>query len=71
MAPARRDGVENKDLHDAIFAPAATQGRNSDPTVVDCESPNSFLDSMFEFAAQVRTGRAHPIDPKDLPEHFR
>ena len=44
--PARRDGGKNKDcseLHDAIFAPVVTQGRNSGATAVDCEFPNSFL----------------------------
>ncbi|VFN03787.1 MAG: type 4 prepilin peptidase 1 Aspartic peptidase. MEROPS family A24A, partial [Candidatus Kentron sp. G] len=43
---ARRDGGKNKDcseLHDAIFAPVVTQGRNSGATAVDCEFPNSFL----------------------------
>ncbi|VFN06495.1 MAG: hypothetical protein BECKG1743E_GA0114224_110252, partial [Candidatus Kentron sp. G] len=36
----------NKDcseLHDAIFAPVVTQGRNSGATAVDCEFPNSLL----------------------------
>nr|VFJ68897.1 MAG: hypothetical protein BECKFM1743C_GA0114222_105023 [Candidatus Kentron sp. FM] len=36
-------GGENKDLHDAIFAPIATQGRNSGAAAVDCGFPNSFL----------------------------
>ncbi|VFN07986.1 MAG: hypothetical protein BECKG1743D_GA0114223_112261, partial [Candidatus Kentron sp. G] len=42
----RRDGGKNKDcseLHDAIFAPVVTQGRNSGATAVDCEFPNSLL----------------------------
>ncbi|VFN06943.1 MAG: hypothetical protein BECKG1743E_GA0114224_110953 [Candidatus Kentron sp. G] len=30
------------ELHDAIFAPVVTQGRNSGATAVDCEFPNSF-----------------------------
>ncbi|VFN01077.1 MAG: hypothetical protein BECKG1743F_GA0114225_105433 [Candidatus Kentron sp. G] len=46
------------ELHDAIFAPVMTQGRNSGATAVDCEFPNSFLgnrsgkmDRFIAFAA--------------------
>ncbi|VFN04581.1 MAG: hypothetical protein BECKG1743F_GA0114225_109563, partial [Candidatus Kentron sp. G] len=40
----RNSGVPKdcSELHDAIFAPAVTQGRNSGATAVDCEFPNSF-----------------------------
>ncbi|VFN04481.1 MAG: ferrous iron transport protein B, partial [Candidatus Kentron sp. G] len=41
---------KNKDcseLHDAIFAPVVTQGRNSGATAVDCEFPNSFLGTVL------------------------
>ena len=55
MAPARRDGSENKDcsgLHDAIFAPVATRqdAIRAGAAAVDDEFPNSFLDGrVFTF----------------------
>ncbi|VFN00579.1 MAG: hypothetical protein BECKG1743D_GA0114223_102085 [Candidatus Kentron sp. G] len=52
VVPARRDGGKNKDcseLHDAIFAPVVTQGRNSGATAVDCEFPNSFSGSVASY----------------------
>ena len=58
--PARRDGSENKELHDTIFAPVATQGHNSGAAAVDCEFPKTASKGRLTIGAQ----NAHLLRPR-------
>ncbi|VFN01264.1 MAG: hypothetical protein BECKG1743D_GA0114223_102661, partial [Candidatus Kentron sp. G] len=51
---ASRNTKDCSELHDAIFAPVVTQGRNSGATAVDCEFPNSFLEQGCSFSWRKR-----------------